>query len=149
MKLHVKFFFGIPMNCFSSLSIRDKDHKGRHTTTHRHIVTIEGGAIVIDTPGMRELGTLGAETSIDETFAEITELSQHCLFNDCTHTGENGCAVLAGIDEGRISAERFENYLKMNRESSYNEMSYVEKRRKDKQFGKMVKSVMKHKKMNS
>jgi ribosome biogenesis GTPase len=126
-------------------AVRAKDNKGRHATTHRHLVMIEGGAMLIDTPGMRELGTLGAEAGIDETFAEITELAQNCMFNDCSHTTEDGCAILVGLEDGLISAERLQNYLKMVKESRYNQMSYVEKRRKAKQFGKHCKSVMKHK----
>lgn len=74
------------------------------------------------------------------------ELSKQCKFKDCTHVNEKGCAVLAAIEEGTLYENRYQNYLKMNRESLYNEMSYLDKRKKDKAFGKMCKSVMKHKK---
>ena len=107
---------------------------------------IDCGAMVIDTPGMRELGIFSVEAGLDETFAEITELSQKCQFNDCTHITEKGCAVLKAVEEGRLSEKRYGNYIKMNKESVYLEMSYLEKRQKDRQFGKLIKSVMNHKK---
>ncbi len=101
---------------------------------------------MVDTPGMRELGNFSVETGLDETFAEIIELSQQCQFNDCTHVTEKGCAVLNAVEDGKLSEKRYQNYIKMNKESIYNEMSYLEKREKDKQFGKFCKTVMKHKK---
>ena len=102
--------------------------------------------MVIDTPGMRELGNFSVGTGLDETFQEIMELSQKCQFNDCTHVNEKGCAVLSAVKNGRLSEKRYENYIKMKKEAAYNEMSYFEKRQKDKEFGKFVKTVMKHKK---
>ncbi|MCL6584622.1 MAG: ribosome small subunit-dependent GTPase A [bacterium] len=131
---------------FETQTVREKDGRGRHTTTRRQLVILENGAIVIDTPGMRELGIIAAESGLQDTFAEIVELADQCRYNDCTHTLEEGCAVLAAVEEGTISKERYQNYLKMNKESIYNEMSYFEKRQKDKLFGKMCKSIMKHKK---
>ena len=131
---------------FETKTVRNKDGKGRHATTARQLIMIDGGAMVIDTPGMRELGNFAVEKGLDETFAEIAELSQMCQFSDCTHGNEKGCAVLAAVAEGRLSGQRYDNYIKMSRESAYHEMSYLEKRQKDRQFGKFVKSVMKHKK---
>lgn len=127
-------------------SVREKDSKGRHTTTHRQLVRLANGAMLIDTPGMRELGTMSADAGIDDTFSEIVELSQHCKFADCTHTNQKGCAILAAIEDGSLPEERFRNFLSMKKESDFNDMSYLEKRQKDKQFGKHIKSVMKHKK---
>jgi len=131
---------------FETQMVREKDRKGRHTTTHRHLIQLKNSAMIIDTPGMRELGNIAVESAIDETFNEIAELSDQCRYNDCTHNHEKGCAVLLALKDGIISEERYQNYLKMNKESVYNEMSYLEKRQKDKQFGKLCKSVMKHKK---
>ena len=82
------------------------------------------------------------------TFTEITELSKQCQFNDCTHVSEKGCAVLVAVEDGKLSKKRYQNYIKMHKESVYNEMSYLEKRQKDKQFGKLIKTVMKHKKIS-
>jgi ribosome biogenesis GTPase len=131
---------------FATKEVREKDQKGRHTTTHRQLILLESGAMLIDTPGMRELGNFSVETGIDETFSEIVELSAECRFGDCSHTNEKGCAVLRAVKAGEIPEKRYQNYLKMKREAAFNEMSYAEKRQKDKEFAKMVKTVMKGKK---
>ncbi len=131
---------------FKTKTVREKDSKGRHATTYRQLIKLDCGAMVIDTPGMRELGNFSVETGLDETFADIIELSGKCHFNDCSHIAEKGCAVLRAIKDGKLSEKRYQNYIKMNKEVIYNEMSYFEKRQKDKQFGKFIKTVMKHKK---
>lgn len=102
--------------------------------------------MVVDTPGMRELGLFGTEAGLDQTFSEIISLSEQCRFNNCTHVKEKGCAVLDAVQQGQLSPDRYQNYLKMMKESAYNEMSYLEKRTKDKQFAKHCKTVMKQKK---
>jgi len=130
---------------FKTETVRQKDSKGRHATTYRQLTKLACGAMVIDTPGMRELGNISVETGLEETFAEIIALSEACRFNDCTHINEKGCAVLKAVEDGRLSEKRYQNYLKMNKESMYNEMSYLQKRQKEKQFGKLCKSVMKDK----
>ena len=127
-------------------SVREKDGKGRHVTTRRQLIKLKNGAMIIDTPGMRELGNFAVDTGIDGTFDEITELSEQCRYNDCSHTQEQGCAILAALNEGTISQERYQNFIKLNKESAFYEMSYLEKKRKDKKFGKFVKSVLKEKK---
>ncbi len=126
-------------------TVSKKESKGRHATTHRQLIKLDFGALVVDTPGMRELGNFSVATGLGETFSEITEFSEKCQFNDCTHVNEKGCAVLKAVEDGQLSAERYQNYIKMNKESTFNEMSYLEKRKKDKQFGKFIKTVMKHK----
>jgi len=129
-------------NSFKTQNVR-KDGKGKHTTTNRQLIELANGAIIIDTPGMREIGLIGSQTGIDNTFEDILSLSKHCRFNDCTHTKEKGCAILAALNDGTLSRERYQNYIKMKKESAYYEMSYLEKRKKDKQLGKFYKSVMK------
>lgn len=119
--------------------------KGRHTTTSRQLVRLESGAMIIDTPGMRELGSMSVDEGLDETFSEITELSKNCKFSNCSHIHEKGCAILAAIEVGDLSEQRYQNYLKMKKESEFNQMSYFEKRKRDKRFSKMVKSAMKKK----
>ena len=131
---------------FKTKTVRKKDNKGRHATTHRQLVKLECQAMLIDTPGMRELGNFSMEAGMDETFAEIMDLSEQCQFNDCSHVNEKGCAVLMAVKNGQLSEKRYQNYIKMRNESIYNEMSYLEKRKKDKQFGKLCKTVMKCKK---
>ncbi len=131
---------------FTTKPVSKKESKGRHATTHRQMVRLDSGALVVDTPGMREIGNFSVVTGLGETFNEISDLAESCQFNDCTHTNEKGCAVLEALENGQLSVERYQNYIKMIKESAYNEMSYLEKRKKDRRFGKHVKNVMNHKK---
>jgi len=133
-------------NLFATDVIREKDGKGRHVTARRHLVILEQGGLIIDTPGMRELGNIGVDTGLCKTFKDIVNLAQDCRFKNCTHVNEPGCAVTEAVTNGELSAKRYQNYLKIRKESEFHEMSYLEKRHKDKKFGKMVKSVMKDKK---
>ena len=128
---------------FATNTVREKSAKGRHTTTRRQLVLLDSGALFVDTPGMRELGMMGFGQGIDESYEDIAATAQRCRFPDCTHTAEKGCAVLLSIAEGELTAERFHSYLKLMKESRYYEMTYLEKRKKDKAFGKMVKDYMK------
>jgi len=128
---------------FEIQAVRVKDSKGRHTTTRRQLISLENGAMIIDTPGMRELGNISVDSGLSDTFTEIVELSNKCRYTDCTHMLEEGCAVLAAVKDKMIEPERYENYVKMNKESSFNEMSYLQKRQKDKDFGKMIKTAKK------
>jgi len=127
-------------------SVREKDGKGRHITTRRQLISLKDGAMIIDTPGMRELGNFAVDVGIYSTFDEIAELSNQCRYNDCSHTQEQGCAVLSALKDGIILQERYQSFVRLNKESAFYEMSYLEKKRKDKKFGKFVKSVMKNKK---
>ena len=92
------------------------DGKGRHTTTHRELILLPGGGLVLDTPGMRELGLWDADGGVDRTFADVADLAARCRFADCAHEGEPGCAVLAAVEDGRLAAERLESYRKLLRE---------------------------------
>ncbi|MGE5680583.1 MAG: ribosome small subunit-dependent GTPase A [Bacillota bacterium] len=129
---------------FKTQEIRDKDGRGKHTTTRRELIVLESGAVIIDNPGMRELGMISADTGLDETFSEISQFNEMCRFKDCTHTVEKGCAVLTAVEDGTLSKERYMNYLKMQKEAEYNKMSYVEKRQRDKKFGKFMHLYLKH-----
>lgn len=131
---------------FTTQSVSKKQAKGRHTTTSRELVRLESGAMIIDTPGMRELGSLSVDDGLDETFSDIVTLSQSCRFSNCSHNNEKGCAILSAIELGDLSEQRYQNYLKMKKESDFNHMSYYEKRQKDKNFGKLIKETMKKKK---
>ena len=92
------------------------DGRGRHTTTHRELVPLPSGALLIDTPGMRELQLWADEDVLDSTFAEIAELAAECRFSDCSHEHEPGCAVKSAIADGALPAERFASYRKLLRE---------------------------------
>jgi ribosome biogenesis GTPase len=130
---------------FETQSVSKIQSKGRHTTTSRQLVCLENGAMIIDTPGMRELGSMSVDDGLEETFSEIPALSQSCKFSNCSHTNEKGCAILAAIKAGELSEQRYQNYLKVKKESEFNQMSYLEKRKKDKSFGKFIKTTMKDK----
>lgn len=133
----------IGKNTFKTREVRIKNGKGKHTTTYRQIIDLPNGALIIDTPGMRELGMVDSQLGIDDTFADIVNLSKYCRFNNCTHNKEEGCAVLDALHKGILPRGRYQNYMKMKKESVYYEMSYLEKRRKDKQLGRFYKKVMK------
>lgn len=100
---------------FETQSVSKIQSKGRHTTTSRQLVRLESGAMIIDTPGMRELGSMSVYAGLDETFSEILKLSQSCKFSNCSHLNEKGCAILAAIKAGALSEQRFQNYLKMKK----------------------------------
>lgn len=131
----------------SGLSTREVSHtgEGRHTTTRRQLIVLEQGGLLVDMPGMRELGMLGVSEGIDDSFADIRAYSLNCHFANCTHTSEPGCAIQSAITEGELDPAHFQNYLKLKKESAFHEMSHLEKRKKDRAFGKFVRSVMKDK----
>ena len=97
--------------------IRQDDGRGRHATTHRQLLLLPGGGVVIDTPGMRELQIFTG--NLEKAFEDIEALARVCKYNDCTHTTEPGCAIKKAIQAGQVSAERFENYLKLQKEMGY------------------------------
>jgi ribosome biogenesis GTPase len=100
---------------------------------------------LIDMPGMRELGMLGVGEGMDETFVDIGELAKKCRFTDCRHASEPGCAVRMAIERRELSEEHLQNYLKLRKESQFHDLSYVERRKRDKAFGRFVHSAMKQK----
>ena len=119
--------------------IREDDSKGRHTTTNRQLLMLPTGAMVIDTPGMRELGMWNCDDGIDKTFQDVEKYFGTCKFSDCTHTSEPGCKVLEAIKNGELSEERYNAYMKLKNEARYNSdsESYLrEKRNKFKEIAK-------------
>lgn len=127
-------------------AIREDDAKGRHTTTRRQLYIVQGGCVVLDTPGMRELQLTDAASGIGEVFADIHDLSTQCRFSDCQHTAEPGCAILMAIEKGEIDEARSGRWRKLMAEEAFDSASLVERRSKDKAFGKMVRRVKKEKK---
>jgi ribosome biogenesis GTPase len=97
--------------------VRKGDHKGRHTTTNRQLHELPGGGVIIDSPGIREVGLAGDEESVDATFADIDELGQECRFSDCGHAGEPGCAVALAVEAGEITQARLDDYLELRKEA--------------------------------
>lgn len=111
--------------------IREKDAKGRHTTTYRNMIELPSGVIVIDTPGMREIGLCDVDEGLDDTFEDIAELAAKCRFRDCTHTNEPRCAVRQALENGQLSKERFELYRSLHVESRKSaDMKAIAKARK-------------------
>jgi len=121
------------------------DDKGRHTTTHRELILLPSGGMVIDTPGMRELGMWDSAEGVETTFADIEELANRCRFSDCTHTSEPGCAVLSALEDGSLDPSRWNSYLKIKTELEYaaDSESYLE--RKEQKF-KEISKQLKHRK---
>ncbi len=119
--------------------IREDDSRGRHTTTSRNLIILSNGAMIIDTPGMREIGMWNAEEGINKTFEDIEELTHLCKYSDCTHTNEPGCKVLEAISNGDLSEERFNQYLKLLKESQYNMNSEQYLRAKKEKFKTIAK----------
>ena len=126
------------------------DGKGRHTTTHRHLLRLPSGGLIIDTPGMRELQLWESQTGLADTFADIDQLAIDCRFSDCQHASEPGCAVVDALTRGQLAEDRLESYQKLQRELAYLERKQdaraqsEEKRR----IKSMMKSLRDHPKYN-
>jgi ribosome biogenesis GTPase len=128
----------IGVDVMKTNTINETINRGRHVTTHRELHVLENGSLFIDNPGMREVGIADSGKGLELTFDGIDELSKECRFNDCTHTSEVGCAVLAAVENGTIDSLLYENYQKMKREQVHYELTIAERRQKEKDFGKMI-----------
>ncbi len=129
-------------------ALREDDLRGRHTTTRRELFMLSGGAMVIDTPGLRELRPFGDTGSIDMAFTEISSAAGGCRFTDCSHTNEPGCEVLRLVSEGRIEFGRYQNYITirnemMSLEMLKSEQGRLQRKKNDKALSKLVKSYYK------
>ena len=121
--------------------ISDHSGRGRHATTAREMYFLKDGGILIDNPGMREVGMTEAGAGMDTVFGEIKDISKRCRYADCTHTHEPDCAVLEAIRTGELDEKRYANYLKLKKETEYYSMTKLEKRKKDERFGKFIKKA--------
>jgi ribosome biogenesis GTPase / thiamine phosphate phosphatase len=130
-------------------TISNSTNKGRHVTSHRELIILDNGGILIDNPGIREVGIADSTGGLETTFNMIIRLSNNCRFKDCTHTNEKGCSVLEAVEKGEIDKASFENYQKMEREKAHFESSVAERRKKEKDFGKMLKNYKKDMKKNN
>jgi ribosome biogenesis GTPase len=117
--------------------------EGRHTTVRRELVLLDTGAMLIDNPGMREFGIMGAGEGMGDSFAQVYALASACRFRDCSHVNEQGCAVLGAVEEGSLPRAHYDNFIKLRTESAFHDLSYLEKRHKDRAFGRYLKSVKK------
>ena len=129
--------------------VREDDDKGRHTTTRRSIHFLDSGGLLLDTPGMRELQLADCEHGVDETFPEIAELAARCRFSNCKHDNEPGCAVREAVQSGALDERRLVSYQKLMREQAFNAATLAEKRARDREFGRYVRSVMNSKRKQS
>lgn len=121
--------------------IREDDSKGRHTTTARSLHIMPTGALLLDTPGVRELQIADCEAGVEETFSDIVALTKQCRFSDCKHITEPHCAVINALENESLDQRRLDNYYKLLKEQERNGASIAETRLKDKSFGKLIKSV--------
>jgi len=129
-------------------SISQSTNKGRHVTSHRELIVLENGGIIIDNPGMREVGIADSTNGLEITFDMLIRISKNCKFKDCTHTNETDCAVLEAVEKGEIDSASFDNFMKMEKEKAHFESSVVERRKRDKDFGKIIKNYKKDIKKN-
>ena len=128
--------------------VSESTQKGKHTTTSRELMLLKNGAVVIDTPGMRELGMASDSAGVEKAFDQIAALAQSCKFKDCTHENEPGCAVREAIEEGVLEEAVLENFRKLQRESQRFQTSLAEKRKADKALGKIYKHTLAFKRKN-
>ena len=124
-------------------TISQSTNKGKHVTSYRELFVLDNGGILIDNPGMREVGIADATIGMEQTFDNIFQLSQNCKFKDCTHIHEAGCAIIEAVENEEIDKSSYYNYLKLEREKAHFESTVLEKRKKDKEFGKMLKNFKK------
>lgn len=124
-------------------AISQSTNKGRHVTSHRELVILGNGSILIDNPGMREVGLADTEGGLETAFDKIVSLSHNCRYTDCTHTTEEGCSVIRAVEQGELDAGAWQNYLKMEREKAHYETTVAERRRREKVFGKILKDYQK------
>ena len=126
----------------STDGIREDDSKGRHTTTGRSLIGLKEGALILDTPGMREIQLADSKDGIASTFADIEAFAEQCRFADCGHQGEPGCAIHKAVESGELDSRRLANYQKLLKENAFNSASLSERRASDKALHKYYKNVL-------
>ena len=122
--------------------IREKDGKGRHTTTVRSLHLLPCGGVLIDNPGIRELQLPACEKGVADLFEDIFQIAADCRFHNCSHNGDAGCAVTAALKSGDLDERRFASFQKLHAEQEHNSRSLAERRERDRRFGRMYKSII-------
>ncbi|MDD5146029.1 MAG: ribosome small subunit-dependent GTPase A [Candidatus Pacebacteria bacterium] len=130
-------------NIIKTEGISIRTGRGKHATTNREMYFLKNGGIVIDNPGMREVGMTDISIGIDNLFDEITAFAKKCKYADCTHVQEPGCEVLSALESGKLDAGKYSNYISLKKEAEYYGMTKLKKREKDRQFGKFIKNAKK------
>lgn len=133
----------IGTNLMETGEISESIDRGKHVTSHRELVVLENG-ILIDNPGMREVGITDISGGLEMTFDEILNIAQYCKYSDCTHTNENGCAVLDAIDNEELDSDSYTNFMKMEKEKIHFESNAQERKKKGKDLRKMIKNMKKN-----
>jgi len=128
--------------------ISSRVNKGKHVTSHRELIILDKGGILIDNPGMREVGIADTSGGLEMTFDTIIEYAEDCRYSDCTHMHEKGCAIIEAVNNGEIDEDSYSNFQKMEKEKMHFESDAQERKKKDKDFGKMIKNVKKQRKSN-
>ena len=130
-------------NAIETKEISFQTNRGRHTTTRRKMYFLKHGGIVVDNPGMREVGMTDTNEGVDDVFDEITILAKKCRYADCSHISEPECNVLLSLESGELNPEKYSNYINLKKESEYYKMTEIEKKEKDYKFGKFIKKAKK------
>ncbi|TLX74926.1 ribosome small subunit-dependent GTPase A [Labilibacter sediminis] len=121
-------------------------NKGKHTTSHRELIVLPNGGILIDNPGMREIGIADTSDGLETTFESILDYAQYCRYKDCSHINEASCAIISAVEEGEIDEASYNNFLKMQKEKMHFESDALERKKKDKDLGKVIKHFKKQRK---
>jgi ribosome biogenesis GTPase len=129
-------------------SLSQSTKKGKHVTSHRELFVLDNKGIWIDNPGMREVGIADTPGGLENSFKSISNLSQKCKFKNCKHIHESGCAVIQAVDRGDLDKDSYSNYLKMEKERTHFKSTVAEKRKKEKDFGKIIKDYKRFKREN-
>lgn len=129
-------------------SISDSTSKGKHVTSHRELIILESGGILIDNPGMREVGIADSASGLEITFDRINDLSSECRYKDCTHTNETGCRVIEALELDEIDEASYQNYIKLEKEKAHYERDIIDKKKRGKSLAKVVKNYKKDMKRN-
>ncbi|WP_282038424.1 ribosome small subunit-dependent GTPase A [Saccharicrinis aurantiacus] len=124
-------------------------NKGKHTTSHRELIVLANGGILIDNPGMREVGITDTSGGLELTFESILDYAEHCRYNDCTHMHEQGCAIIEAVENGEIDEAAYANFQKMEKERMHYDSDAQERKKKGKDLGKLIKNMKKDKKKNN
>jgi len=128
-------------NAIETKDVSLQTDRGKHTTTSREMYFLVNGGIVIDNPGMREVGMVNTDEGVDKVFDEIIELARNCKFVDCSHVSEPQCKVLSALKSGELNEEKYSNYISLKKEADFYEMTEIEKNEKDYKFGKFIKKA--------
>lgn len=137
----------IGKNVMSTGEISQSIDRGKHITTHRELIVLKNG-ILIDNPGMREVGITDTSNGLESTFENIVALAKACKYRNCRHTNEKGCEIQSAIESGKIDSDSYANFLKLEKERVFFDSSVEEKKKKDKNLGKMIRDVQKQRKRN-